>query len=88
MPANGSTLSLTQENCAAYGQPFGCGASTAESDPSSCWCREIKLSEAALGELRDRFAGCLCQNCLLAFAKHPADELSNDAASIANEKIN
>ena len=43
---------------------------------------------AALAELRDRFAGCLCQNCLLAFANHPADELSNDAASIANEKIN
>ena len=39
--------------------------------------------EAALAELRDRFAGCLCQNCLLAFANHPADELSNDAASIA-----
>ena len=86
MPANGSTLSLTQENCAACGQPFGCGVSTAESDTASCWCREIKLSEAALAELHYRFAGCLCQNCLLAFAHHSADELSDDAAT--SEKIN
>lgn len=71
MPANGSTLSLTQENCAACGQPFGCGASTAEADASPCWCREIKLSEAALFELRERFAGCLCQNCLSALANQP-----------------
>jgi Cysteine-rich CWC len=50
--------------CEACGEQFVCGASL-----SSCWCQEIKLSEAARGELRARYQRCLCRACLENYAE-------------------
>jgi hypothetical protein len=51
--------------CESCGGEFTCGATLA-----GCWCSEVKLSEAALAELRARFKGCLCRECLERFAAH------------------
>jgi Cysteine-rich CWC len=50
--------------CEACGAQFVCGASG-----SSCWCQEIKLSEAAQAELRARYQRCLCRACLENYAE-------------------
>lgn len=50
--------------CEACGETFVCGASG-----SSCWCQEIKLSEAAQIELRARYERCLCRACLENYAE-------------------
>jgi hypothetical protein len=50
--------------CESCGGEFTCGATLA-----GCWCSEVKLSEAALAELRARFKGCLCRECLERFAE-------------------
>jgi RNase P subunit RPR2 len=50
--------------CEACGEQFVCGANA-----SSCWCQEIKLSEAAQIELRARYQRCLCRACLENYAE-------------------
>ena len=50
--------------CEACGEQFACGATS-----SSCWCQEIKLSEAARAELRARYQRCLCRACLENYAE-------------------
>ncbi len=40
---------------------FHCGAPEA-----ACECAQVRLDDATLAELRQRFAGCLCKACLLA----------------------
>lgn len=47
------------ETCEACGEKFVCGATMA-----GCWCSEVKLSETARAELKARYKGCLCKNCL------------------------
>ena len=54
-----STRWRAPETCAACGEKFVCGATLA-----GCWCREIKLSEETRTELKERYKGCLCKNCL------------------------
>ncbi len=49
--------------CEACGEKFVCGATLA-----GCWCSEVKLSEEARAELKERYKGCLCRNCLERFA--------------------
>lgn len=52
--------------CAACGNDFTCGAKL-----TGCWCGELKLSDAARAELRSKFTGCVCRDCLEAVAhKH------------------
>ncbi|HUF04159.1 MAG TPA: cysteine-rich CWC family protein [Aridibacter sp.] len=51
---------IRNENCAACGGEFECGA-----DASSCWCSEISVTEAALADLAGRYSGCLCRECLI-----------------------
>jgi hypothetical protein len=50
--------------CEACGEQFACGA-----ESSSCWCQEIKLSEATQAELRARYRRCLCRTCLENYAE-------------------
>ena len=50
--------------CEACGEEFVCGAAL-----SSCWCQEIKLSEAVRAELRTRYQRCLCRACLENYAE-------------------
>lgn len=47
---------LTCESC---GKEFNCGASL-----SGCWCGEIKVSDEARAELREKYRDCLCRDCL------------------------
>ncbi|HXD29767.1 MAG TPA: cysteine-rich CWC family protein [Pyrinomonadaceae bacterium] len=47
---------LTCESC---GKEFNCGASL-----SGCWCGEIKLTDEARAELKERYRDCLCRDCL------------------------
>src|SRR5262249_55604692 len=48
--------SMTCESC---GQPFACEVAL-----GGCWCSEIRLSEATRSMLREKFADCLCRDCL------------------------
>jgi hypothetical protein len=45
--------------CEACGHQFICGATI-----RGCWCTEIKLSETARVQLRERYKECLCRACL------------------------
>ena len=51
------------ETCEACGEKFVCGATL-----TGCWCSEVKLSDAAREEMKARYRGCLCKNCLEKFA--------------------
>jgi Cysteine-rich CWC len=46
-------------HCESCGKEFNCGASL-----SGCWCGEIKLSDEARAELREKYRDCLCRECL------------------------
>lgn len=52
--------------CEACGNAFECGASL-----RGCWCAEIKLSDAQRAQMRSRYKGCLCRECLERFATRP-----------------
>jgi hypothetical protein len=52
--------------CEACGNPFICGASL-----RGCWCLQIRLSEEARRQLRERFKRCLCSECLMKIAEAP-----------------
>jgi hypothetical protein len=43
-------------------------------DPTPCACSRIRLSEATLRELRERYDRCLCLGCLAELASPGADE--------------
>ncbi|HYO92336.1 MAG TPA: cysteine-rich CWC family protein, partial [Pyrinomonadaceae bacterium] len=51
--------SCSDAACESCGATFSCGASA-----TSCWCAEVKLSEAVRTELRARYERCLCRACL------------------------
>jgi hypothetical protein len=53
--------------CEACGDPFTCGAKL-----SGCWCSEIKLSDETRAELKERYSGCLCRECLEHLSEPPA----------------
>ena len=51
-----------EKRCSKCGVAFDCGGLF------GCWCRDVKLSEAQLTELRGRYVDCLCPACLKAVA--------------------
>lgn len=51
------------ETCEACGAQFVCGATLTE-----CWCSEVKISDAARAELKQKYKGCVCRSCLEKFA--------------------
>ncbi|MEQ1683381.1 MAG: cysteine-rich CWC family protein [Burkholderiaceae bacterium] len=46
--------------CPRCGGAFHCGVN----DSGACACGTVKLDEATLRGLRERFIGCLCLDCL------------------------
>lgn len=52
-----------QKVCEACGAQFDCSAPW-----GPCWCEEVKVNQEKLGELRSRYADCLCPKCLNAAA--------------------
>jgi len=57
-----------EKACSKCGQPFGCGGLL------GCWCREVKLDEATLKDLRANYADCLCPDCLKALQTPVTDK--------------
>jgi len=47
--------------CPRCSAPFQCGI-----DTGSCWCNDVKLSNATRAAFRQYYEGCLCQDCLKA----------------------
>lgn len=35
----------------------------------NCWCAELKINPAALKEVKSKFKGCLCSNCLKIYGR-------------------
>jgi len=59
------TPGLEQLHCVACGEEFGCGANANPRGATlNCWCSAIEVREAALTEMKARYQGCLCRNCL------------------------
>jgi hypothetical protein len=56
------TLLAREKRCSKCGAAFDCGGLF------GCWCRDVKLDEATLADLRQQYADCLCPNCLKALA--------------------
>jgi len=63
--------------CGACGNTFGCGAKL-----DGCWCSEIDLPPNTAGELRSKYADCLCAKCLAALATSPSMVLTYSDGSI------
>jgi len=51
--------------CPRCGRGFHCGMNGA----APCACTQLRLDEATLSELRARYRGCLCMQCLHALAQ-------------------
>jgi hypothetical protein len=60
----------TEKKCAACAERFECGGLW------FCWCRKVKLDAGVLQELRERYSGCLCPECLGTFLRHSEAESS------------
>lgn len=58
------TTKANQITCESCGKPFECGANL-----GTCWCFSVDLSQETLDNLRESFAKCLCQDCLLSQEK-------------------
>jgi hypothetical protein len=53
--------------CEACGNEFSCGASL-----RGCWCSEINLSDELRADLKSKYRGCLCRECLERLSEPPA----------------
>lgn len=53
----------TCERCA---QPFGCGY-------SSCWCRDVVVTEAQYANIIKQYEDCLCPSCLSELTARPPE---------------
>ncbi|MCC6745447.1 MAG: cysteine-rich CWC family protein [Acidobacteria bacterium] len=58
--------------CPACRGEFVCGATI-----TGCWCTATKLSDEVRAELKRRYSGCLCRNCLARLSEgEPVDALA------------
>jgi len=57
-----------EKACSKCGQAFGCGGLL------GCWCRDVKLDERTLKDLRAAYADCLCPDCLKALQTPVTDK--------------
>ena len=62
--------------CEACGRGFTCGATL-----TGCWCSEIKLSDETRAQLRSRYSGCLCRQCLENMARGTKEVLGRTVPS-------
>jgi hypothetical protein len=60
MESNNTQRQLVCESC---GASFGCYPAP----EGGCWCREVKVSDEQLGDLRSKFGDCICPDCLASF---------------------
>jgi len=56
---------VTDARCPRCGGGFRCGVR----DSAPCPCTTLKLSPELQAALRERYAGCLCLDCLQALAR-------------------
>jgi hypothetical protein len=54
-------MTLGEETCPRCARSFHCGVNDAE----PCACTTVKLDEALLAQLRERYDRCLCMSCLV-----------------------
>jgi Cysteine-rich CWC len=47
-----------EKKCSRCGKNFSCR------QEAGCWCASVRVEAALLGELRARYADCLCEVCL------------------------
>jgi TRAP-type C4-dicarboxylate transport system permease small subunit len=66
--------------CPRCGNAFHC----ARDDATPCACAGVRLSEATLSELRARYHGCLCMQCLHALA---SDEAADPQPQVGDNTI-
>jgi len=64
------------DRCPRCGGAFHCGAA----GPDSCACTTITLGAALQAQLRERYDGCLCLDCLRALAPAAAAGVDLPAA--------
>ena len=53
--------------CEACGDEFICGATI-----TGCWCTNIKVTDAARAEMKEKFQRCLCPKCLGSYSSDAA----------------
>lgn len=53
------------KKCESCGREFGCGANA-----DGCWCSALALDSHSISDLKRKFVGCLCPDCLEAVARH------------------
>ncbi len=61
----GNKLGCTPDTCPRCQGPFVCGVA----GPDPCVCTNLTLSPDTQAELRKRYTGCLCLNCLRELAQ-------------------
>jgi hypothetical protein len=61
--------------CESCHQHFHCCAESL----TACWCAAISVSESARQEIREKYADCICQNCLLRYASTTSHDRTSDA---------
>jgi hypothetical protein len=59
-----TTPAGTDAVCPRCGRRFHCGAC----DAAPCACTTVRLDDATLAALRERWSACLCRECLVALA--------------------
>ena len=59
---------MDDANCPRCGASFHCGAH----DTGPCPCGTLRLDAATLRALRERYAGCLCRDCLVRLTMAPS----------------
>ncbi len=64
---------VLDDRCPRCGGSFHCGVN----DAAPCACVGITLDAATLAELRQRYSGCLCLDCLRSLASGKAPEPSS-----------
>lgn len=52
------------KTCPKCGAAFFCGSKT-----NSCWCTNYTLDEATLKQISEKYADCLCEDCIKEIVK-------------------
>ncbi|MFM9905728.1 MAG: cysteine-rich CWC family protein [Pyrinomonadaceae bacterium] len=55
--------------CESCGDEFICGATI-----KGCWCMNIKVSDQARADMKEKYAKCLCAECLSRYASDTAGQ--------------
>ncbi|MBS4058680.1 MAG: cysteine-rich CWC family protein [Bacteroidetes bacterium] len=59
---------IEPEKCPRCGNDFHCSKS------ARCWCYAVSIEVSLLEQIQEKWAGCLCPDCLKALAKKSRDE--------------